>query len=240
MQQSTLFVRLAPVFFTIASMFCGTDATLGDRIRIDLPTEFARLIVIPSMPTFNDTYPDVELEISSTDTRVDLVQEGMDCVLRIGGIFDETLVARRLGTLRMVNAANPACLVRHGVPHTLQDLLVQRYRTVHYTPALGTRPFSWEYPEGDGYAVLLPPGSVSVNNVQTYHSAGLAWLRLIQAGLPSLAQFLKSGELVEILRDLRPEPLPVSIVVAHRHNLSRHVRFFIDWLEQTLQPYLDH
>jgi DNA-binding transcriptional LysR family regulator len=62
---------------------------------------------------------------------------------------------------------------------------------------------------------------------------------LIQAGLPSLAQFLKSGELVEILPELRPEPLPVSVVVAHRHNLSRRVRFFIDWLEQTLQPYLD-
>ena len=224
----------------LASMFSGIDAPLSGRIRFDLPTEFARLIVIPAMPTFISAYPDVELEISSTDRRVDLIHEGMDCVLRIGGLFDETLVARRLGTLRMVNAASPACLARHGVPHTLQDLLVQRHRMVHYTPTLGTRPFGWEYPDGGGYAVLPLPGSVSVNNVQTYHGAGLAGLGLIQAGLPSLAQFLQSGELVEILPDLRPEPLPVSVVVAHRHNLSRRVRIFINWLEQTLQPYLDH
>ena len=224
----------------LASMFSGIDAPLTGRIRIDLPTEFARLIVIPAMPTFIEAYPDVELEISSTDRRVDLIQEGMDCVLRIGGIFDETLVARRLGALRMVNAASPACLARYGVPHTLQDLLVQRHRMVHYTPTLGTRQFGWEYPEGDGYAVLPLPGSVSVNNVQTYHGAGLAGLGLIQAGLPSLAQFFQSGELVEILPDLRPEPLPVSVVVAHRQNLSRRVRIFIDWLERTLQPYLDH
>lgn len=223
----------------LASMFNGGDAPLRGRIRIDLPTEFARLIVIPAMPTFIDAFPDVQLEISSSDRRVDLIQEGMDCVLRVGGIVDETLVARRLGALRMVNAASPTCLARHGVPHTLQDLLTQGHRMVHYTPTLGARPFGWEYPEGDGYAVMPLPGSVSVNDVQSYHGAGLAGLGLIQAGLASLAPYLTSGELVEILPDLRPEPLPVSVVVAHRHNLSRRVRLFIDWLDQTLQPYLD-
>jgi len=223
----------------LAAMFRGTGGPLSGRIRIDLPTEFARLIVMPAMPAFIHEYPDIELEISSTDRRVDLLQEGMDCVLRVGGIVDESLVARRLGTIRMINAASPACLARHGVPQTLQDLLVQRHRMVHYTPTLGTRPSGWEYPDGSVYKVLPLPGSVSVNNVQTYHGAGLAGLGLIQAGLPSLAQFLASGELVEILPDLRPAPLPVFVVVAHRNNLSRRVRVFIDWLEQTLRPYLD-
>lgn len=223
----------------LGSMFSGRDAPLRGRLRIDLPTEFARSTIMPALPSFLDTHPEIELDISSTDRRVDLVQEGIDCVLRIGGIVDETLVARRLGALRMANAASPAYLERHGTPRTLDDLLAQGHRMVHYTPTLGTRPFGWEYPHGDGFGTLALPGAVSVNNVQTYHGAGLAGLGLIQAGLASLRPHLLSGELIEILPALRPAPLPVSVVVAHRRNLSHRVRVFIDWLEHILAPDLD-
>lgn len=224
----------------LGSMFTGRDAPVRGRLRVDLPTEFARITVMPALPTFLHSYPDIELELSCTDRRVDLLQEGIDCVLRVGGIVDETLVARRLGNLPMVNAASPAYLERRGIPRVLGDLLAQGHQMVHYTPTLGTRPFGWEYPDGDDFATLALPGAVSVNNVQAYHGAGLSGLGLIQAGLPSLKPYLASGELVEILPELRPAPLPVSVVVAHRQNLSRRVRTFIDWLEQVLQPDLEH
>lgn len=220
----------------LASMFNGSDAPLRGRLRIDLPTEFARTTVMPALPKFLESYPDIEMEISSTDRRVDLVQEGIDCALRVGGIVDETLVARRLGVLPMLNAASPAYLARHGTPRTLGDLLAHGHRMVHYTPALGSRPFGWEYPDGEGFATLALPGAVSVDNVQAYHGAGLAGLGLIQAGLASLRPCLASGDMIEILPDLRPAPLPVSVVVAHRQNLSRRVRCFIAWLEQILAP----
>lgn len=221
------------------TMFSGNEGPLTGRLRVDLPTEFARSTVMPALPTFMESHPGIQLELSSTDRRVDLVQEGMDCVLRVGGIVDETLVARTLGALRMVNAASPAYLKRHGMPRTLEDLSTQGHCMVHYTPTLGSRPFGWEYPTGQGYAVLALPGALSVNDVQTYHGAGVAGLGLIQAGLSSLEPFLLSGELIEVLPDLRPRPLPVSIVVAHRHNLSRRVRVFVEWLENILSPYLD-
>ena len=223
----------------LSAMFVGGEAPLSGRLRIDLPTEFARSTVLPALPSFMDVYPELELEISSTDRRIDLISEGMDCVLRVGDIVDETLVARALGALRMVNAASPAYLNRYGVPRMLEDLTTQGHRMVHYSPILGSRPYGWEYPLSDTYAVLALPGGVSVNNVQTYHGAGLAGLGLIQAGLSSLQPFLISGELIEVLPDLRPKSLPVSIVVAHRHNLSRRVRIFIEWLENILVPYLD-
>jgi len=219
----------------LEGIFTGRDAPLRGRLRIDLPTEFARTTVMPALPTFLARYPDIELEISSTDRRVDLVQEGIDCVLRVGAIVDDTLVARSLGKLPMVNAASPAYLEQRGIPHTLDDLLAQGHRMVHYTPTLGTRPSGWEYPDGDGFATLALPGAVSVNNVQAYHGAGLAGLGLIQAGLLSLRPYLANGELIEVLPDVRLEPLPVSIVVAHRQNLSRRVRIFTEWLEQVLQ-----
>ncbi|TWI62632.1 DNA-binding transcriptional LysR family regulator [Pseudoduganella lurida] len=223
----------------LSTMFAGSEAPVSGRLRIDLPTEFARSTIVPALPSFLARYPGIELELSSTDRRVDLIGEGMDCVLRIGGIVDETLVARHLGALRMVNAASPAYLSQFGVPRTLDDLLAQGHRMVHYTPTLGSRPFGWEYPTGDTHAMLALPGSVSVNNVQTYHGAGLAGLGLIQARLSSLQPFLASGELVEILPDLPPRSMPVSIVVAHRQNLSRRVRIFVEWLETILAPYLE-
>lgn len=84
------------------SMFAGERVALRGRLRVDLPTEMARTTIVPALPDFLALHPELELELSSTDRQVDLVQEGFDCVLRIGPIGDETLVARRLGQLRMV------------------------------------------------------------------------------------------------------------------------------------------
>ncbi len=127
---------------------------LRGRLRVDLPTEVARTTIVPALPDFMATHPELELEVSSTDRQVDLVQEGFDCVLRLGPIGDETLIARPLGKLRMVNAASPAYLARYGVPRSLEDLQRQEHRTIHFSTMLGARPYGWEYPDGDSYATL--------------------------------------------------------------------------------------
>ncbi len=223
------------------SMFAGDRVALRGRLRVDLPTELARTTIVPALPEFMATYPELELEVSSTDRQVDLVQEGFDCVLRIGPIGDETLIARPLGQLRMVNAASPAYLARYGVPQSLEDLGLQEHRTIHYSRTLGPKPYGWEYPDSDGgnYATLPLPGPLHVNSVQTYEAAGLAGMGLIQVALSGIRRHFESGALVEILPDFRPEPLDVSLVVAHRNNLSRRVRAFMQWIEEVLTPYLE-
>ena len=123
------------------SMFAGDRVALRGRLRVDLPTEVARTTIVPALPDFMATYPELELEVSSTDRQVDLVQEGFDCVLRLGPIGDETLIARPLGLLRMVNAASPAYLARYGVPRSLEDLQRQEHRTIHFSTMLGARPY---------------------------------------------------------------------------------------------------
>ncbi|NTY35353.1 MULTISPECIES: LysR family transcriptional regulator [Burkholderia cepacia complex] len=223
----------------LQSMFSGNGAPLRGRLRVDMPTELARSVVVPALPQLMAAYPELELELSSTDRRVDLVQEGFDCVIRLGPIVDETLIARPLGKLRMTNAASPSYLARYGIPHTLDDLRSQGHRMVHYTLTLGARHAGWEYPDGDRYASLPLPSAMQVNSVQTYHAAGLAGIGLIQAGYSALAHHIESGALVEVLPDLRPEPLAASLVVAHRRNLSPRVRAFMDWIERLLEPYFD-
>ncbi|WP_158782673.1 LysR substrate-binding domain-containing protein [Pantoea sp. BAV 3049] len=223
----------------LQSMFADKDAQLRGKLRVDMPTELARSVVVPALPQLLSAHPELELELSSTDRRVDLVQEGFDCVIRLGPVIDETLIARPLGHLRMINVASPDYLERYGVPHTIDDLINQGHQMVHYTRTFGSRLAGWEYPDGDGYSSLPLPGVMQVNSVQTYHEAGLAGVGLIQAGYSSLRHHLERGALVEILPGLRPAPLAASLVVAHRRNLSQRVRTFITWIETTLEPWLD-
>ena len=222
------------------SMFASDRVALRGRLRVDLPSELARTTIVPALPAFMATYPELELEVSSTDRQVDLVQEGFDCVLRLGPIGDETLIARPLGKLRMVNAASPAYLARHGViPLSLEDLQRQGHRAIHFARTLGAKPYGWEYPDGDSYATLQLPGVLYVNSVQTYETAGVAGLGLIQAPLLAIGRYLESGALIELLPDFQHKPLVVSLVVAHRRNLSRRVRAFMKWIEDVLTPYLE-
>ncbi|SDP37641.1 LysR substrate-binding domain-containing protein [Phyllobacterium sp. OV277] len=91
----------------------------------------------------------------------------------------------------------------------------------------------------DGYATLQLPGALHVNSVQTYEAAALAGLGLIQAPLLGIGRYLENGTLVEIIPDFRRLALAVSLVVAHRSNLSRRVRAFMKWIEGVLTPYLE-
>lgn len=221
----------------LRSMFTTSGMPLKGKLRVDMPAILAQSVVIPALPQLLEAHPELEIELSSTDRRVDLVQEGFDCVVRLGPIVDETLIARPLGHLRMINAASPRYLSRFGRPETLEDLLYQRHRMVHYIRNFGSKPDGWEYPSDDGYKSLMLPGAVTVNSVPAYHDAGLAGLGLIQGGYPSLLTHIQRGALIEILPDLRPEPITASFVVAHRRNLSPRVRAFMNWTEEVLRPY---
>ncbi|PLR31374.1 LysR family transcriptional regulator (plasmid) [Chimaeribacter arupi] len=223
----------------LRSMFSDDGMPLRGRLRVDMPAVLAQSVVIPALPALLDAHPELELELSSTDRRVDLVLEGFDCVVRLGPIVDETLIARPLGHLRMINAASPAYFERFGVPASLDDLLTQGHRMIHYMRNFGSKPDGWEYPAAGGYQSLMLPGAIRVNSVPAYHDAGLAGLGLIQGGYSSLLPHIKRGALVEVLPDLRPQPLTASFVVAHRRNLSRRVRAFMNWTEEILRPYFD-
>ncbi|MFS2223849.1 LysR family transcriptional regulator [Pantoea sp. B65] len=223
----------------LQSMFSHSGMSLRGRLRVDMPAVLAQSVVVPALPQLLEAHPELELELSSTDRRVDLVLEGFDCVVRLGPIVDETLIARPLGKLRMINAASPGYLERFGVPQTIDDLVNQGHRMVHYTQNFGSKADGWQYPTDDGYKSLMLPGTMSFNSVPACHEAGLAGLGLIQGGYSALIPHIKRGTLVEVLPNLRPEPLTASFVVAHRRNFSQRVRAFMNWTEEVLKPYFD-
>lgn len=220
----------------LQGMFQRGEEALSGRLRVDMPSGVARYQVLPRLDEFLQRHPRLELELSSTDRKVDIVREGFDCVLRVGELSDSSLVARPLGRFRQLNCASPAYLARHGTPAGLEDLA--RHRLVHYVSTLGARPAGWEWRDEIGSHWLAMSGSVIVNNADAYQAACLAGLGLIQAPESGVRHLLDRGELVEVLPEFRAAPMPVTLLYAHRRNLPRRARVFMDWLAEALAPHL--
>jgi DNA-binding transcriptional LysR family regulator len=218
----------------LENMFRRRKTVLSGRLRVDLPTPVARRVVMPKLGEFLQAHPDLEVELSSTDRRVDVVREGFDCVLRVGELQDSSLIVRSLGAIRVTNLASPAYLKRYGVPQTLADL--SHHRIVHYVPTLGTRSPGFEYQDNGAYRNIPMAGSVSVNNADAYEAAALAGLGLIQVPLTGKSALLAEGLLVSVLPDHRPAPMPVSLLYASRRHLPERVRVFMDWLADLMAP----
>jgi DNA-binding transcriptional LysR family regulator len=222
----------------LQAMFQPAATGLSGRLRIDLPTAIARDLVIPHLPEFLAAHPLLEIGLSTTDRRVDLVHEGFDCVLRIGALGDSDLVARPLGSLRMCNLASPEYLRRHGTPRTLADLA--GHRVVHYTSSLSAQDAGWDYRDPiDGTTRTLPMHArVTVNGTDAYQAAALAGLGLVQAPSFGAAAHLRAGRLVEVLPEYTAPSMPVSLLYPNRRQLAPRVQAVMAWLTVILAPYV--
>ena len=170
----------------LSSMFADDKAALRGRLRVDMPAELARKTIVPALPDFLEKNPELELEVSSTDRQVDLVQEGIDCVVRLGPIRDETLIARQIGKFRIVNAASPKYLQRHGVPQSIEDLKRQGHRTIHFAPTSNARPLDGNTRTATATRVLSyreRSPSAAHRPTKRQRLPVLAWFRLPLLGL---------------------------------------------------------
>ena len=220
------------------TLFQADPGQLRGRLRVDMPQAVARDVVLPRLPEFLARYPGLTLELSSTDRRVDVVAEGFDCVLRVGALADSSLIARPLGEYRMVNCASPAYLATWGTPTTLADLA--QHRLIHYVSRLGARSSGFEYVDtaSETLHAIEMPGALTVNNSDAYQAACLAGLGLIQAPEPGVRELLTSGQLVRLLPDHIPPPMPVTLLYANRRHLPRRVQAFMDWLGAVMRERL--
>lgn len=220
----------------IATMF-QAPSTLRGRVRIDLPIRFARDQVLPRLPEFLAAHPQIELLVSTTDRRVDLVQEGFDCVMRVGALPDSGLVARRLGVLPMTNCASPAYLRKHGTPTSIEDLA--RHWLVHYSPKLDATPATFEYRDGRRYREVPMQSRIAVNGTDAYQAACLAGLGIIQAPRLGLRAALAAGDLVEILPGFTCAGMQVSLLQGSASRVRAPVRAVITWLIQIVGPHVE-
>jgi DNA-binding transcriptional LysR family regulator len=211
-------------------------STLRGRIRVDMPQSLARSLFIPKLPELLAGHPHLEVQLSTTDRRVDVVREGFDCVLRVGRLDESGLIARRLGELPMMNCASPGYLKKYGTPRSLDDL--DGHLVVHYSTRFGADTPSFEYRDGNVYRERPMRSIITVNSSDSYNAACVAGLGIIQAPRSGMLPGIAAGDLVEILPHYTCEPMPVSLVHAHGRNVPRHVRVVMSWIAELLKAHL--
>jgi len=201
------------------------------KVRVDLQGTQALHFILPRLGEFHARYPEIALEIGLGDRFIDLVREGVDCVLRSGEPKDSSLVGRRVALLAQATCASSGYLQRRGLPRTLDDF--RTHDAVNYLGANGrSLPFEFLV-DGEKRAVQLR-GPVSVSNAYGYTACCLAGMGFIQAPRYHVEAHLRSGELVEVFADWAPAPLPVSVLYPHARHLSPRVRVFIEWVAECM------
>lgn len=206
------------------------DSAPKGLLRVNLQGTLARHFVIPALPDFLNRYAALELSIGEGDRLVDLVQEGVDCVLRAGDLKDSTMVGRKIAEMQQVTCASPAYLARLGEPRSLDDLT--GHQAVNYASSGTGKPFPLEFATQTGLRLVNLPGPVSVTGADIYAASAIAGLGLIQVPRYRIANELAEGSLRVILPGSPPPPMIVSVLYPQNRQLSSRVRVFADWLTE--------
>ncbi|TJZ88963.1 LysR family transcriptional regulator [Paracoccus gahaiensis] len=211
----------------------GGDAhSVQGRIRASMPSSLARHFIIPALPRFEARFPGIEIELHLGDALVDLVQQGIDCVIRAGEPQQSSLMMRRLGTFRWFVCASPGYIAQYGEPLEMAHL--RDRRVVGYADSRTGRPTSWVFRDGDHLVSLPMTAHLTVDDTDAYVAAGIAGLGVIRAASYMVAQPIADGRLLRILPDLEAPAVPLSLLYPQSRHLSPAVRAFIDWCVEVI------
>jgi LysR family transcriptional regulator for bpeEF and oprC len=210
-----------------------TSSNTRGRLRVETPASIGKTVLIPALDEFKNLYPDIELSIGFSDRPIDLIQEAVDCMIRLGHLSDSTLVAKRVGTIQKVTAATPQYLTRYGIPESIAEL--SGHTCVRYIPAGQVKAPDLSFEVNNRTVDAALRASVCVNDIEAYLACGLKGLGIVQVPRFISLPYLCSGELVNLLPQFAPAPVPVSIVYPHNRHLSRSVRVFVDWVSDLFE-----
>lgn len=226
-------VRLLADLDAVEADFREAAVVPKGRLRIDLASSLARRVLIPALPDFFARYPQIELDIGTSDRFIDLVQEGVDCVLRAGDLPDSTMVGRRVASLSQATVASADYIRRHGQPQTLADL-PNGHVAVNWASPTTRRITPLEFVVGRRVRDVVLPSTVTVSGTEAYLSCCEAGLGMAQFPRYRVEDALKSGRLVELLPATPPPAFPVSVLYQSQRQLPLRLRVFIDWVADVI------
>ncbi|CNK35243.1 LysR family transcriptional regulator [Yersinia intermedia] len=228
-------LQLLSAFEEADSLFSHQRLQPEGKVRIDMPHSLARNVVIPALNDFYQRYPHITLMLGANDSTIDLMREGVDCVLRAWLPHDEQLASRNIGLQPQITCASPAYLAKQGVPQSLDDLA--GHQAVGYFSQINSRDYPLEFVYQGKVENRTLPGILSVSGADAYIAAGVAGLGLIQAPTPGIQSQLAQGELIEVLPHCPPPAMPLFIMFPAGRFLAPRVRVLIDWLIELFSHY---
>ncbi|MCW8110560.1 LysR family transcriptional regulator [Yersinia intermedia] len=228
-------LQLLSAFEEADSLFSHQRLQPEGKVRIDMPHSLARNVVIPALNDFYQRYPHITLMLGANDSTIDLMREGVDCVLRAWLPHDEQLASRNIGLQPQITCASPAYLAKQGVPQSLDDLA--GHQAVGYFSQINSRDYPLEFVYQGNVENRTLPGILSVSGADAYIAAGVAGLGLIQAPTSGIQSQLAQGELIEVLPHCPPPAMPLFIMFPAGRFLAPRVRVLIDWLIELFSHY---
>ncbi|QNX15494.1 LysR family transcriptional regulator [Acinetobacter seifertii] len=197
-------------------------------LKISMPSRIVHQVIIPELSDFYHRYPDIHLQLNSSDDMTDLIEKGIDCVVRVGELDSSSLIARLIGHLVMVNCASPHYLEQHGTPEQLEDL--SQHKLINYAGAVGEKQGVFVYSGG----TVMMDSALSVNNTEAYSAAACAGLGIIQVPYYDVQDKIEQGMLVEVLSAYSAPSLPLNILYPNRSYIPKRLEVFMSWVGEVL------
>ncbi|HEY9068072.1 MAG TPA: LysR family transcriptional regulator [Burkholderiaceae bacterium] len=208
----------------------SASATPKGRLRVDVPSPLARMILVPALSAFHERYPEIQIDMGVSDRTVDLIGDNVDCVVRGGELADRSLVARRVGELKLAVFAAPTYLQRMGTPSHPHELENTDHRIVGFTWARTGKAYPYAL-RRDGERIAVHGRYVlAVDDGNAYLAAGLAGLGVLWLPHYMSEPHVTSGELVPLFADWRMDPMPLYVAFRPNRHVSAKLRAFIDWV----------
>lgn len=205
------------------------QATPRGKLRVNAPMSFSLLRLAPVLPDFLALYPEIDVDVSMNDRRVDLMEEGFDLAIRIGRLADSSLVARKLGPMQRIVCASPAYFAEHGLPKAPADL--RTHACLCYSNADTVD--EWRFSEPNGRPITVEvKGRVRANNGDLLRLAALRGLGLVDLPNFLVGADIEAGTLVPVLQDFIRQEGGVYAVYPHALYLPPKIRVFIDFLAE--------
>ncbi|MFL1454975.1 LysR family transcriptional regulator [Marinobacter sp. GN3S48] len=200
------------------------------RLRVDVPSPLARMILIPALPAFHAQYPDIQLDMGVSDRMVDLIDESVDCVVRGGEITDLSLVARRVGDLSLGVYAAPSYLESAGLPSHPQELSAPPHYIVGFRWARAGLGSSYAMHRNGETVKVQGRYKIAVDDGNACLAAGLAGLGVLWIPDYMAREHVSRGELVRLFDDWHLDPMPMYVAFPPNRHVSAKLRVFIDWI----------
>ena len=220
-------VPLLEEFSVMVDNVTGAQSAPRGLLRVSVPQTFGEMSLSPLIPKFLETYPDLSLDLQLSDRMIDMLEEGIDVVIRIGGVDDSSLIARHIKTLPLTLCASPEYIARYGEPLNAEDIM-QHTCIIDSNFRIGKQ---WPIVDPDGQTTSIEVSSnVAVNSPRAVKEIAIAG-----GGIGMIPRFiieseLQKGVLKEILPGYKTLEFGLFAIYPHRRYLSKKVRCFIDFL----------
>ncbi|MYM68639.1 LysR family transcriptional regulator [Pseudoduganella sp. FT55W] len=208
------------------------SASIRGLLRVNVSLPFGTHYVVPLLPEFAQRYPEIAVDISLSDTRIDLQRESVDVAIRMGPLNDGSFRARSLGRSRRVVVAAPSYLQRHGTPVVPDDLVRHHCLNFNFRRSLDEWPFII-----NGHTTQLTvSGGIMTNNGETMRQLTLDGLGVSRLGMFHVYEDIKAGRLVELLANYNAGDVEdINIIFSSQRHLPLRVRAFIDFMVEKLR-----